>query len=126
MEFADLFDEDEQSLIHVKIGGTPDLRYCIQQSIHSAEIFNTQSDALEVHNIQKVRKVAMLLVLQSENMFLDDGKIDFSKNNSIYFKIEIIEWLTKVRMLGYVPEIIIAKDLRGTASNQVEEAVTAG
>ncbi|MCA0966264.1 DUF6119 family protein [Priestia flexa] len=126
VEFADLFDENEHSLIHVKIGGTPDLRYCIQQSIHSAEIFNTQSDALEVHNIQKVRKVAMLLVLQSENMFLDDGTIDFSKNNSIYFKIEIIEWLTKVRMLGYIPEIIIAKDLRGTASNQVEEAVTTG
>ncbi|MCS1384820.1 TIGR04141 family sporadically distributed protein [Lysinibacillus sphaericus] len=114
VEFADLFNESEQSLIHVKIGETPDLRYCIQQSIHSAEIFNTQSDALEVHNIQKVRKVAMLFVIQSENMFLDDAAIDFSKNNSIYFKIEIIEWLTKIRMLGYSPEIIIARDLRKT------------
>ncbi|MDA2631658.1 TIGR04141 family sporadically distributed protein [Bacillus cereus] len=126
VEFADLFDEEEQSLIHVKIGGTPDLRYCIQQSIHSAEIFNTQSDALEVHDIHKVRRVTMLLVLKSENMFLENGTIDFSRNNSIYFKIEIIDWLTKVRMLGYIPEIIIAKDLRGNVSNPVEEVRMAG
>ncbi|TDL88915.1 hypothetical protein E2R55_17300 [Vibrio vulnificus] len=122
VEFADLFNEEEQSLIHVKIGKTSDLRYCIQQSIHSAEIFNTQSDALEVHNISRVKKVSMLLVMQSGNIFLEDGTINFSNNNSIYFKIEIIEWLTKVRMLGYIPEILIAKDLRGAMRN--EEAVS--
>eukprot|EP00130_Batrachochytrium_dendrobatidis_P008278 XP_006683153.1 hypothetical protein BATDEDRAFT_28718 [Batrachochytrium dendrobatidis JAM81] len=43
---------------------------------------------------------------------------DEDEQSLIHVKIEIIEWLTKVRMLGYVPEIIIAKDLRGTASNQ--------
>ena len=42
VEFADLYDVNEHTLIHVKIGSTPDIRYCIQQSIHSAEIFNTQ------------------------------------------------------------------------------------
>lgn len=29
VEFADLFNEEEQSLIHVKIGSTPEIRYCI-------------------------------------------------------------------------------------------------
>jgi uncharacterized protein (TIGR04141 family) len=124
VEFADLYDVNEQALIHVKIGSTPDIRYCIQQSIHSAEIFNTQSDVLEVHGIKQVKKVSMLLVLQSENIFREDGAIDFSLNNSIYLKIEIIEWLTKLRMLGYTPEILIAKDLRKSKSKVKEETVT--
>jgi uncharacterized protein (TIGR04141 family) len=126
VEFADLYDVDEYALIHVKIGSTPDIRYCIQQSIHSAEIFNTQSDALEVHGIDRVKKVSMLLVLKYENIILEDGTIDFSINKSIYLKIEIIEWLIKMRMLGYTPEIIIAKDLRSTMRNQEAEAVKAG
>lgn len=125
VEFADLYDVNEHALIHVKIGSTPDIRYCIQQSIHSAEIFNTQADALEVHGIDRVKKVSMLLVLQSENMILEDGTIDFSLNKSIYLKIEIIEWLTKLRMLGYIPEIIIAKDLRG-ANRIQDEVLTTG
>jgi uncharacterized protein (TIGR04141 family) len=124
VEFADLYDVKENALIHVKIGSTPDIRYCIQQSIHSAEIFNTQSDALEVHGIDRVKKVSMLLVLQSENIILEDGRIDFSINKSIYLKIEIIEWLTKMRMLAYVPEILIAKDLRETKSKPKEEIAT--
>ncbi|EOO12792.1 DUF6119 family protein [Bacillus cereus] len=111
VEFADLYDEQEQALIHVKIGSTPDVRYCIQQSLHSAEIFNTQSDVLEVYGINRVKKVAMLLVLQTKNLIGKDGLVDFSKNNSIYLKIEIIDWLTKIRMLGYIPEILIARDL---------------
>ncbi|PFS62754.1 hypothetical protein COK41_14815 [Bacillus cereus] len=112
VEFADLYDEKEQALVHVKIGSTPDIRYCIQQSLHSAEIFNTQRDVLKVYDIKHVKKVAMLLVLQTQNLIGKDGLIDFSKNNSIYLKIEIIDWLTKIRMLGYIPEILIARDLR--------------
>ncbi|MGM0860674.1 MAG: DUF6119 family protein [Bacillota bacterium] len=124
VEFADLYDVKENALIHVKIGSTPDIRYCIQQSIHSAEIFNTQSDALEVHGIDRVKKVSMLLVLQSENIILEDGTIDFSINKSIYLKIEIIEWLTKIRTLGYIPEILIVKDVRETKSKTKEEVST--
>lgn len=124
VEFADLYDVKENALIHVKIGSTPDIRYCIQQSIHSAEIFNTQSDALEVHGIDRVKKVSMLLVVQSENIILEDGTIDFSINKSIYLKIEIIEWLTKIRTLGYIPEILIAKDFRETKSKTKEEVST--
>lgn len=124
VEFADLYDVKENALIHVKIGSTPDIRYCIQQSIHSAEIFNTQSDALEVHDIDRVKKVSMLLVLKSENIILEDGTIDFSFNKSIYLKIEIIEWLTKMRMLAYTPEILIAKDLREIKSKDKEEIAT--
>ncbi|WP_246302521.1 DUF6119 family protein [Paenibacillus plantarum] len=112
VEFADLFEEEEKMLIHVKIGDTADLRYCIQQSIHSAEIFNTQSDALEVHGIDKVRIISMLFVLSSPSVICEDGSINFLNNKSIYFQIEIIEWLIKVRTLGYIPQIITAKDLR--------------
>ncbi|MDQ1234829.1 uncharacterized protein (TIGR04141 family) [Paenibacillus sp. SORGH_AS306] len=112
VEFADLYDDTSQALIHVKIGATPDLRVCIQQSTHSAEILNTQENALKFHNITKVNKISMLLILDSFRVILEDGTIDFSKNSSIYFKIEVIEWLIKIRTLGYVPEIIIAKDLR--------------
>lgn len=122
VEFADLFNEEEESLIHVKIGSTPEIRYCIQQSLRSSEIFNTQSDVLEVYGIERVKKISMLLVIKSRNMFLTDEIFDFGRNNSIYFKIEIIEWLTKVRSLGYLPEIIICKDLRGTA-NTAEENI---
>ena len=112
VEFADLYNKKDYALIHVKIGETADIRYCIQQSLHSAEIFNTQSDVLEVYGVNKVKKVSMLLVLQSENIILENGLIDFSINKSIYLKIEIIDWLIKVRTLGYVPEIIISKDCR--------------
>ncbi len=112
VEFADLYNEEDSSLIHVKIGGTPSMRYCIQQSLHSAEIFKTQSDALEVHDIYEVKKVSILLVVKTENILLEDRSIDFSNNRSIYFKIEVIEWMNKIRQLGYDPEIIIAKDLR--------------
>lgn len=118
VEFADLYDDTNQTLIHVKIGATPDLRVCIQQSTHSTEILNTQEDALKFHNITKVNKIAMLLILDSFKVILKNGKIDFSKNLSIYFKIEIIEWLIKVRTLGYIPEIIIAKDLRKKVSKK--------
>lgn len=124
VEFADLYNVKEDALIHVKIGSTPDIRYCIQQSIHSAEIFNTQSDALEVHGINRVKKVSMLLVLQSENIILEDETIDFSNNKSIYLKIEIIEWLTKIRALGYIPEILIAKDSRVIEIKTIEEVST--
>ena len=69
---------------------------------------------LKVHGIDRVGKISMLLVVKSENIIREDGTIDFSLNKSIYLKIEIIEWLTKMRTLGYTPQILIAKDLRGT------------
>jgi hypothetical protein len=123
VEFADLYSIQDKALIHVKIGSTPDLRYCIQQSSHSAEIFNTQSDVLEVHGINEVENITMLFVLNTNNMFTPDEKIDFSKNNSIYFKVEIIEWVAKIRNLGYSPRIIIAKDLR-TNKNDKKSQLT--
>ncbi|WP_411342777.1 DUF6119 family protein [Paenibacillus sp. WLX1005] len=113
IEFADLYDPvNHQSLIHVKIGKTPSLRYCIQQSLHSAEIFATQDDVLSIHGITNVKKIAMLLVLDSHNIISPNNEIDFSKNASFYFKIEIVEWASRIRGLGYIPEIIISKDLR--------------
>jgi hypothetical protein len=66
----------------------------------------------------------MLLVLQSENIIIEDGTIDFSINKSNYLKIEIIEWLTQMRMLGYIPGSLIAKDLRETKSKPKEEIAT--
>lgn len=109
VEFADLYDENNKELIHVKIGDTSDFRYCIQQSLHSADIFNVHRDVLEVYNVSNVDTVSMLFVTGLQRIFTDDGKVDFSKINSIYFKIEIIEWLKKMRTLNYNPRIIVAK-----------------
>lgn len=116
VEFADLFASEDESLIHVKIGDTSSLRYCIQQSLHSTQIFNTKRDVLEVYEIDNVKTITMLFVLKSTKIINENNSIDFSKNNSIYFKIELIEWLNTVLTLGYQPQIIIAIDCRGTSS----------
>lgn len=121
VEFADLFDSGTKSMIHVKIGDTSSLRYCIQQSLHSTQIFNTKRDVLEVYEVDEVTIVSMLFVLKSTSIICDDDKIDFSKNNSVYFKIELIEWLNTVQSLGYQPQIIIAIDSRGTSSEENTE-----
>ena len=113
VEFADLYSREEYSLIHVKIGDTPEMRYCIQQSLHSADIYNVHRDILEEYDINKVDIISMLFVTKISSIFKPDGKIDLSKIRSIYFKIEIIEWLTKIRTLNYTPKIIVARDLRG-------------
>ncbi|MBM7571390.1 DUF6119 family protein [Aquibacillus albus] len=112
VEFADLYDETDANLIHVKIGSTKDLRYCIQQSLHSAELFNIHSNSLEEYEITIVTDISMLLVVDFENIFDSDGRIDFGKSKSIYFKTEVIEWHNRLRSLGFNPNIIVAKDLR--------------
>ncbi|MFS0820409.1 DUF6119 family protein [Bacillus sp. 1P02SD] len=122
VEFADLYSQENDELIHVKIGNTPELRYCIQQSLHSADIFNIHRDVLEEYDIYKINTVSMLFVTKISSIFQQDGSIDFSKIRSIYFKIEIIEWLTKMRTLNYTPRIIVAKDLRG-AENPVTHSI---
>lgn len=111
VEFADLYDDKTQELIHVKIGDTADFRYCIQQSLHSADIFNVHSDVLEVYKVSNVDTISMLFVTSLKRIFTDEGKIDLSKINSIYFKIEIIEWYTKMRTLNYKPRIIVARNM---------------
>jgi len=116
VEFADLFSRDEDSLIHVKIGDTPEMRYCIKQSLHSADIYNIHRDILEDYGIYKISNISMLFITKIASIFQTDGSIiDLSKIRSIYFKIEIIEWLTKIRTLNYNPKIIVARDLRGIA-----------
>lgn len=112
VEFADLYMKDSSTLMHVKIGDTPDFRYCIQQSLHSADILHIHRDILEVYDIPKVENISMLFITKISSIFKKDEKVDLSKIKSIYFKIEIIEWLTKVRTLNYTPKIIVAKDLR--------------
>lgn len=113
VEFADLYNESDHELIHVKIGTTPDFRYCIQQSLHSAEILNIHHDVLDEYDISKIERITMLFVTKLSRIIDEDTKsIDFSKINSIYFKIEVIEWLTKLRSLNFDPVIIVSKDLR--------------
>lgn|GEM_PF-3473052 len=116
VEFADLYSQENDELIHVKIGNTPELRYCIQQSLHSADILNIHKDILEEYDIYKINTISMLFVTSLSSIFQQNGSIDFSKIRSIYFKIEIIEWLTKMRSLNYNPRIIVAKDLRGVVA----------
>lgn len=112
VEFADIYLTEKNSLMHVKIGSTKELRYCIEQSLHSAEIFSIHSDALLEYGIENVREVSMLFVTGLQNIFNDDGKVDFSKSNSLYFKVELIEWMNKVRSMNLEPRIYVAKDLR--------------
>ncbi|WP_340018503.1 DUF6119 family protein [Paenibacillus sp. FSL H3-0457] len=112
VEFADLYDDKQKSLIHLKIGETSSLRYCIQQSLHSAELYNSQGNVLNPYGINEIKKISMIFIVTTSNLIGKEKQIDFSKNASIYFKIEIIEWLTTVRSLGFTPEIIVAKDLR--------------
>src|SRR5690606_33253216 len=106
----DLYNDAEKALIHVKIGGTPDIRYCIKQSLHSAEIYNSKRDVLEIYKIKEVKKIVMLFVLDTKNIIKEDGSIDFMENGSIYFKIEVIEWLTKIRSMGFFAEILVASN----------------
>lgn len=110
VEFADLYDNVEKALIHVKIGGTPDIRYCIKQSLHSAEIYNSQRNVLGEYGIKEVSKIVMLFVLNTSNLIQDDDSIDFLKNGSIYFQIEVIEWFKKIRSMGFNAEIIVASN----------------
>ncbi|WP_215142156.1 DUF6119 family protein [Exiguobacterium qingdaonense] len=112
VEFADLYNRDEKDLIHVKIGDTAEMRYCIKQSLHSTDIYNMDREVLSEYDISNVSNISMLFVTKLQNIIRHDGTIDISKNKSIYFKIEIIEWLTKIKSLNYNPKIIIAQDLR--------------
>jgi len=118
VEFADLYDPNRKQLVHVKIGSTPDIRYCIQQSLHSADIYNRHDDVLEVYGVDAVNEVAMLLVLTSNKVIKEDNTVDFSINKSIYLKVEIIEWYNRMRSLNYEPSIIIAKDVRQKKSSE--------
>ncbi|VXA93984.1 conserved hypothetical protein [Exiguobacterium sp. 8H] len=118
VEFADLYNRDEEDLIHVKIGNTTEMRYCIKQSLHSADIYNMNRKVLEEYNILNVSNISMLFITKIQSIIRKDGTIDISKIKSIYFKIEIIEWLTKIRSLNYNPKIIIAQDLRNDLTSK--------
>src|SRR5699024_2283348 len=69
VEFADLYSQDNDELIHVKIGNTPELRYCIQQSLHSADILNIHRDILEEYDIYKINTISMLFVTSLSSIF---------------------------------------------------------
>ena len=112
VEFADLYDNEKKSLIHVKIGATGDFRYCVKQSLNSAEIFNIHDDVLNNYGIDKVDEIALLLVINQKNIVTDTGEIDFSKSNSMYFKIELINWFNKVRSINRNPKIYVSFDRR--------------
>lgn len=111
VEFADLYDSREQNLIHVKIGSAKDIRYCIQQSLRSAEIFNRDNDVLTTYGITSVKKISMLFVVDTENL-IENGNVDFGNSKSIYLKVELIEWMNRIRSLNYQPQIIVAKHIR--------------
>ncbi|RQW19093.1 hypothetical protein EH196_19330 [Bacillus sp. C1-1] len=111
VEFADLYDEGSEGLIHVKIGTPNSLRYCIQQSLNSTKIYNSKEGLLKNYEINNVSKVGMLFVVDSQNI-INNNKVDFSRSQSIYFKIELIDWMDQVRSMRYEPYIIIAKDNR--------------
>jgi len=87
------------------------MRYCIQQSLRSAEIINRDNNVLTVYGISNVRIVSMLFVLSTDNL-IENGIVDFGKSKSIYLKVELIEWMNTIRALNFIPEIIVAKDDR--------------
>ena len=113
VEFADLYDPVNKALIHVKIGDVADFRYCIRQSYNSCSILNQHKNVLETYGIDfnGVEKIVMLFVYKNKNLVKTDS-IDFSMSNSVYYKVELIDWLRVVRENNYEPEIIIAFDNR--------------
>lgn len=112
IEFADIYIKELESLMHVKIGSTKELRYCIEQSLRSAEIYSVHGDVLEEYDIYKVKEVSMLFVTGLESIFDKNGNVDFSKSSSLYFKAELIEWMNRIRSFNLSPKIYVAKDLR--------------
>ena len=112
VEFADIYLRELQSLMHVKIGCTKELRYCIEQSLRSAEIYSIHRNVLMEYEIDEVKEVSMLFVTDLQRLFDGNGDVDFSKSDSLYFKVELIEWMNRIHSFNLNPKIYIAKDLR--------------
>ena len=109
VEFADLYNEKEKEIIHVKIGEVVDWRYCISQSLQVAPLLNLHRTRLLKDGVPEVSKMTLLFIVSVKNIF-EGESINFAKNNSLYFKTEIIEWLNVIRQYGFEPRIIIAKN----------------
>ncbi len=115
VEFCDLYGQARKSLIHVKIGDVTSLRACVAQSLRSAQIFTHHRDVLdEAYGISSddVKEICLHFVVSTSNMFLNDNEFNFGLNQSMYFKIELIEWMNVVRSLGFTPKVIVCKDCR--------------
>src|SRR5699024_12685602 len=54
VEFADLYNPKNKELIHVKIGDTPEWRYCLDQSSQVAPILNMHRQELTKSNLPEV------------------------------------------------------------------------
>ncbi|TFJ46885.1 hypothetical protein CKN80_03870 [Carnobacterium divergens] len=112
IEIADWYCAQTEQLIHVKIGNSSDLRYCINQSLQGSQFLNDNPDILSVYSIKKSEKATILFITKLTNIINKDGKADFSNSKSIYLKIELIEWFDKLASMGFTPKIILARDKR--------------
>lgn len=110
VEFADLYNPKSKELIHVKIGDTPEWRYCLDQSSQVAPLLNLHRHELNKSNLPEVETLTLLLIVNVKNIFRE-GRIDLQKNKSVYFKTEVIEWYNVVTQYGFKPKIVIAKNM---------------
>src|SRR5699024_4764051 len=88
VEFADLYNADNKELIHVKIGGAPEWRYCIKQSSQVARLINIHSAELAKDKVPRVEELTLLLITNNRNIF-EGNSINFKESKSLYFKTEI-------------------------------------
>ncbi|RSK33715.1 DUF6119 family protein [Bhargavaea beijingensis] len=109
IEFADLYFPESQSLMHVKIGSTSNLRACIAQSENSLIAFSQNPKIKESIEIGDVKEISMLFVVSTKNMFVDNS-IDFNKSKSLNFKIELVNWYKSVINQNYIPKVIVSKN----------------
>src|SRR5699024_2083572 len=69
VEFADLYNEKNKELIHVKIGYSAEWRYCIQQSSQVAPLYHIYEEQLLQDNLPEVKVLTLLLIVNVNNIF---------------------------------------------------------
>lgn len=105
IEICDIYANNE--LIHTKIGAPGEFNECINQSIIGMETWNTNKEEIKNKlNIKNVDTVTLLLITQNQKVLKSRDVNEFS---SLRFKLNLIEWYSKVDLIGKKSRVIIAK-----------------
>lgn len=86
------------------------------KELQQCVVYKNETTSTINHATLRRFQCEIYLGIYQTNIILEDSSIDFSKNKSIYLKIEIIEWLTKMRALNYNPSITVAIDMRKSSA----------
>lgn len=110
IEIADLYDKENKSLIHTKIGSPSDFMICINQSIIGMEHYvHNKENVIEKcgEELREVRKIVLLLLTDNKNVLKNK---DLNEFKSLRFKLNLVEWINKVQEFNFEPEIIIGQN----------------